>query len=226
MKLSEIQLWEDNPRKISDEAFEKLKQSLKNDLDFLKEDKIKLNRLNWRLIVYAWNQRVKALRELWYEELDDDYFTIAEISEAKMIERWLKDNEEYWEYDREKLSALLQKAKQEYDLDISNFDIPSTSIHKLNSLSNWFELPSFDDDLWAFSVWDWIEELEEENKKKKREQNYIIRTEIIFDDELQRETWNYFLSWLADNIWWETLAERLTNFINEKLPKLWNKKKN
>jgi len=46
MELSNIVLWDKNPRKITAEAFEKLKQSLKNDLAFLKEDKIKLNDIN------------------------------------------------------------------------------------------------------------------------------------------------------------------------------------
>ena len=114
MKLSSITLWADNPRKITDEAFEKLKSSLTKDLVYLKENPIKLNKIWKELIVYAWNQRVKALRELWYEEIDDKYFTIVEIDEATMIERGIKDNEWYWEYDRDKLSALSKKMILQY----------------------------------------------------------------------------------------------------------------
>jgi len=45
MKLSSITLWADNPRKITDEAFEKLKSSLTKDLVYLKENPIKLNKI-------------------------------------------------------------------------------------------------------------------------------------------------------------------------------------
>ena len=223
MKIDKILLWENNPRKISDEAFEKLKQSLKDDIDYLTQQKIKINKIDWKFIVYAWNQRIKALRELWYKDLKDEWLTIDEISEKEMIKRWILDNEGFWEYDRDKLSALKKYASDEFDLDFSKFNLPSTSIHKLNSLCNGFEMPDFSDDLSWFDSWNWadIEDLNDENSKKKREQNYIIRSEIIFDDELQREKWNYFLHWLKENVWGETLSERLSNFIDEQLP--WQK---
>lgn len=218
MKLNEIQLWGDNPRKITDEAFEKLKASLSNDTDYLKERKILLNKIDWKVIVYWGNQRVKALIELWYKELKKEWYSLVEISEKEMIIRWLKDNEEYWEYDRTKLAELQKKMKTEYEFDFADIDIPNVSLHKLQSLSNGFEMPDFSDDLSGFDtawIWDSVEELEDENSKKKREQNYIIRTEIIFDNELQRENYNWLLHYLKENYGWETMAERLDSFITK-----------
>ena len=95
MKLSSITLWDKNPRKISPENFEKLKQSLSTDIEGLAENKICLNKIGGELVVYCGNQRTKALIDLGHEELPDDYFEVSEIPEKLMISRAMTNNEGY-----------------------------------------------------------------------------------------------------------------------------------
>lgn len=109
MKSSELKYRDKNPRKISPESLEDLKKSLKEDPDFLEERPICINQTKEWLIVYAWNQRLRGLIAIWYEEIPDNRVKIRKnLSKEIMEKRAFKDNSEYGEYD--------------YDILESNFD--------------------------------------------------------------------------------------------------------
>ena len=100
-----IQTWtlkfrEKNPRKITDSNLEKLKKSLKEDPDFLEERPICINQTKEWMIVYAWNQRLRGLIALWYEEIPESRVKIRKnLSVARMEKRAFIDNSEFGEYD-------------------------------------------------------------------------------------------------------------------------------
>ena len=100
MDINKLQFRDKNPRKISDENLKKLKKSIKDDETFLTKRKILINHIDWKYIVYCWNQRVGALKELWYKEIPDEWIDIDEnLSKELMEKRAFKDNVEYWEWD-------------------------------------------------------------------------------------------------------------------------------
>ena len=63
-----------NPRVMRDDAFEKLKESILRDPDFLRVKRIVIDENN---VVIGGNQRFRALRELGYEEIPDDWIAQA-----------------------------------------------------------------------------------------------------------------------------------------------------
>ena len=122
MNINKLQFRDKNPRKISDENLEKLKKSIKDDETFLTKRKILINHIDWKYIVYCWNQRVRALKELWYKEIPDEWIDIDEnLSKELMEKRAFKDNVEYWEWDYDIL--------KDFDMDfLKDLDLPDVEI--------------------------------------------------------------------------------------------------
>jgi len=75
MKITDLTLLENNPRQISSEELAKLKESIKNFKKGLEVIKIKVDENN---TVIGGNQRVKALKELGYEEIPDEWIQKVE----------------------------------------------------------------------------------------------------------------------------------------------------
>lgn len=120
VKISELELWDKNPRFITNENFEKLKKSITDDPKFLEKRPILVNKVDWKMIVYGWNQRLKAMKDLWREEAPVD---IEEnIDENLMIERAFKDNMEYGKFDNKIISDDFDKEL------LLSFDLPTDEI--------------------------------------------------------------------------------------------------
>jgi len=75
MKLSEIKSNPNNPRTIKDEKFEKLKKSIK---EFPKMMALRPMVINQDNIVLGGNMRLKALKELGYTDVPDNWIKRAE----------------------------------------------------------------------------------------------------------------------------------------------------
>lgn len=73
-KYGPIRLLKDNPRKISPGAFSKLLESLERDPDFMRVKRIVVDENG---VVIGGNQRFKALRELGYESIPDEWIARA-----------------------------------------------------------------------------------------------------------------------------------------------------
>jgi len=117
MDINLLEFRDKNPRQIKSENLEKLKKSIKEDSNFLEKRKILVNKVDWKNIVYAWNQRLRSLKELWYKEIPNEWVDIEENLPIKIMEtRAFKDNVEYWEYDYDKLGEFDMEFLKELDL--------------------------------------------------------------------------------------------------------------
>ena len=100
-KLEDLHLLEDNPRMITDEELEKLKQSLKANPDYFEARPIILSDRTGKLEVLAGNQRVKAARLLGLEEVPTVLLTgLTREREREII---IRDNVSNGDWDWEKL---------------------------------------------------------------------------------------------------------------------------
>lgn len=97
-----LNYWERNPRKISDDKMEDLKKSIQEDPAFMEKKMILVNKVDDQLIVYAGDQRLRAVLELWRDEVTID--VEENIDEKLMTSRAYKDNIQYWTRDLEMLA--------------------------------------------------------------------------------------------------------------------------
>jgi hypothetical protein len=115
MKISKIKPNPNNPRIIKDDKFEKLKKSIK---DFSKMMELRPMVINSDNIVLGGNMRLKALKELGYKEVPDEWVKRAEdLTEEEQRQFIIKDNVGFGEHDWEMLAT-------EWDADeLSNWGL-------------------------------------------------------------------------------------------------------
>ena len=103
VKLSTIKPNPNNPRIIKDEKFEKLKKSIKNFPKMMELRPMVINKDN---IVLGGNMRLKALKELGYKEVPDEWVKQAEdLTEDEQRQFIIKDNVGFGEHDWEMLAT-------------------------------------------------------------------------------------------------------------------------
>lgn len=116
-QLSELTLLETNPRQISKEKFQKLKDSIQKDKEFLNSRPILCYLENGKLIIYAGNQRYRACKELGMTEVPVivDYEATPETIKNRVI----LDNIEFgdWDFDVLANNWELEDLKQFKGLD-------------------------------------------------------------------------------------------------------------
>lgn len=97
--LKNIRILEKNPRTISEENFDKLKNDISEDPEYLKQRPPLLNLIKGEYYCYAGAQRVKAAKELGYESLL--CFIEENVPEKLQDKRMLRDNihRGRWDYD-------------------------------------------------------------------------------------------------------------------------------
>ena len=122
MKLSDIHFNPNNPRVIKDSKFQKLVNSIR---EFPKMMSLRPMVIDKNNMVLGGNQRLKALHELGFEEIPDDWVKRASDLTPDEIKRFIiVDNISFGEHDFDMLHA-------EWNLD---------------ELSEWgVDLPAFDD---------------------------------------------------------------------------------
>lgn len=126
MNINEIKFNAQNPRKISEEMFEKLKNSIKEDPQMLEARPLIIDENN---MVLGGNMRLRALKDLGYEEVPVKQ--VKDWTEEQKRRFIVKDNLSggEWDYDlltaqydAEELSVWgLEKVEQFINEDI-NFD--------------------------------------------------------------------------------------------------------
>lgn len=103
MKLSEIKRNPNNPRVIKDDRFEKLKKSIE---EFPKMMKLRPMVINSDNVVLGGNMRLKALQDLGYKEIPDDWVKRAEeLTEEEQRRFIIADNVGFGEHDWDILRA-------------------------------------------------------------------------------------------------------------------------
>jgi ParB-like chromosome segregation protein Spo0J len=118
MKLSDIKLNPNNPRVLRDEKFKKLVKSIQ---EFPKMMKLRPIVVDSENIVLGGNMRLKALQELKYKEIPDEWVKQAnELTEEEKKRFIIADNVGFGEWDWD----LLANEWDESDLNDWGVDLP------------------------------------------------------------------------------------------------------
>lgn len=116
-KLDELTLWEQNPRSISEEDFDRLKAQIER-LGVYKP--ILVNQDN---IVLGGNMRTRALKSMGVEEVLVSVVQTAD--EGEMLEYALSDNDQVGRYEEQQLAELL--SKYQISLELYRVDLGTPS---------------------------------------------------------------------------------------------------
>lgn len=120
MKLSEIKPNPNNPRIIKDDKFKKLCDSIK---EFPKMMSLRPIIVDSEGIILGGNMRHKALKELGYKEIPDEWVKKADqLTEDEKKRFIIGDNVGFGEWDWEALADWDQEDLQAWGLDIDLFD--------------------------------------------------------------------------------------------------------
>jgi hypothetical protein len=135
MKLSEIKLNPKNPRTVKKERFDKIKENIKSFPKMLKYRPIVINNEN---IILGGNLRYKALKDLGYKEIPNEWVVNAsDLTDKEKRQFIILDNMEFGDYDYDMLA-------NEWDLEELNewgFNFPDMDIE--NYQENWKDMPEF-----------------------------------------------------------------------------------
>lgn len=129
MKLSQIKSNPNNPRIIKDEKFKKLVQSISDFPEMMsKRPIVCVTDTDGRIYPLGGNMRLKALQELNYKEIPNEWVVMAdEWTIEKRNEFVIKDNVGFGEWDWSDLANSWNTEKlQEWGLDIPDFAVMPT----------------------------------------------------------------------------------------------------
>lgn len=123
IKLSTIKQNPNNPRVIRDHKFAKLVNSIK---EFPKMMSLRPMVVNEEMVVLGGNMRLKALKELGYKEVPNDWVKSAKDLTEDEIRRFIiADNVGFGEHDWEMLANQWDAEEiSSWGLDIPNFNTP------------------------------------------------------------------------------------------------------
>lgn len=132
MKLSQIKANPNNPRVIKNDKFKKLVNSIK---EFPKMMKLRPMVINGDNVVLGGNMRLKALKELGYKEIPDEWVKRAdELTEDEQRRFIIADNVGFGEHDWEMLANEWDVQElEDWGLDIPNFDIEDNESEDLTT---------------------------------------------------------------------------------------------
>lgn len=121
MQVSEIKSNPNNPRVIRDERFKKLVKSIE---EFPKMMKLRPMIINADNVVIGGNMRLKALQELGYKEIPDDWVKKAEeLTEEEQKRFVIADNVSFGEHDFEMLASEWNiEELSDWGVDTLNFE--------------------------------------------------------------------------------------------------------
>ena len=125
MKISQLKLNPNNPRLIKDDKFKKLVTSLREFPEMMeKRPMVCVTDTDGKLYPLGGNMRLRALQELKYKEIPDNWVMLAdEWSEEKRKEFTIKDNVSFGEFDWDTLANEWDfEELTEWGVDIPNFE--------------------------------------------------------------------------------------------------------
>ena len=137
MKLSEIKSNPNNPRVIKDDKFKKLVKSIN---EFPKMMSLRPMVINSDNIVLGGNMRLKALKELGYKEIPNEWVKRAEeLTEDEQRRFIIADNVGFGDHDWEILANEWDADElEDWGLELGGFDVDA------DELSDDFSLPDGD----------------------------------------------------------------------------------
>lgn len=119
-KLSEMKKLDGNPRKITTEQMETLKQSLEANRDYFEARPLILSDRTGELVVIAGNQRYEACRQLGIEECPT--VLLSGLTEEREKEIIIRDNVSNGEWDEELLQEWDSELLEEWGVDVSDME--------------------------------------------------------------------------------------------------------
>ena len=139
MKLSNLKANPKNPRIIKDDKFNKLVKSLQDFPEMMeKRPMVCVTDVDGKLYPLGGNMRLKALQELKYKEIPDEWVMLAdEWTEEKRQEFVIKDNVGFGEWDWDELNA-------DWDLEQLEewgLDVPELEEEELEAVEDDYEIP-------------------------------------------------------------------------------------
>jgi hypothetical protein len=125
IKLSELKINENNPRHIKERELERLKRSIVEFEKMLAVRPLLVDRTT--NIVYGGNMRLRALKELGYKEIPEEWVKdISDLSDDEKRELVIKDNLSYGEWDFDLLANSYDAEElQDWGLDVPNVELDS-----------------------------------------------------------------------------------------------------
>lgn len=123
MRLKDIHINPDNPRIIKDERFKKLCKSIK---EFPKMMTLRPIIIDNEGMILGGNMRFKALLELGYKEVPDEWVRRAdELTEDEKRRFIIEDNLPFGEWDWDSLANNWDELElTEWGMDIPHFEVP------------------------------------------------------------------------------------------------------
>ena len=117
-KLSDMKKLEGNPRKITQEQLETLKQSIERNKDYFEARPLILSNRTGELVVIAGNQRYEACKQLGIEECPT--VLLEGLTEEREKEIIIRDNVSNGEWDEELLQEWDSELLNDWGVDISD----------------------------------------------------------------------------------------------------------
>ena len=139
MKISNLKANPKNPRIIKDDKFKKLVKSLQDFPEMMeKRPMVCVTDVDGKLYPLGGNMRLKALQELKYKEIPDEWVMLAdEWTEEKRQEFVVKDNLSMGEWDWDELNADWDLERlEEWGLDLPDFEE-----EELEAVEDDYEIP-------------------------------------------------------------------------------------
>ena len=135
MKISKLKNNPNNPRFIKDDKFEKLKKSISEFPEMMEKRPIVcVTDTDGKLYPLGGNMRLKALQELKYKEIPENWIQMAdEWTEEQRKEFVIKDNVGFGEWNWEELANEWDVEKlEDWGLDIPNFETDESFSEEIN----------------------------------------------------------------------------------------------
>ena len=139
MKISNLKANPKNPRIIKSDKFKKLVKSLQDFPEMMeKRPMVCVTDVDGKLYPLGGNMRLKALQELKYKEIPDEWVMLAdEWTEEKRQEFVIKDNVGFGEWDWDELNADWDLEQlEEWGLDVPDFEE-----EELEAVEDDYEIP-------------------------------------------------------------------------------------
>lgn len=157
MKLSKLKLNPTNPRIIKDDKFKKLVKSIKDFPEMMeKRPMVCVTDTDGKLYPLGGNMRLKALQELKYKEIPDNWIMLAdEWTEEKRNRFTISDNVSFGEWDFDKLANNWDAGQlNEWGVDIPFSEMTQENIDsKYNNKNCEYPLiPIYDEKYTAFII--------------------------------------------------------------------------
>lgn len=118
VQISEVDVWEKNPRNIKTKDFERLKKQIL-ELGIYKP--LICFQENGKYITLGGNMRLRALKALKHEQVEISIVKAA--TEAQRIKYALSDNDRAGEYEEQKLAELVYPHLEEINLELFKVDV-------------------------------------------------------------------------------------------------------